>query len=164
MQYIGNFKSWIDPKIIDTILSSSGERRPKIQTEEYESSTYQHWKNSGYDMCKIGWEFYYNQHIGRSHIDLPLNPQGKKYKWWFSKLNPGDFFPMHVDHFKTETNVVRYWMACGDHKPGHVFVYDSGILQNYKAGDLYEFSSDMWHGAANIGFEPKISFQLMFYD
>jgi hypothetical protein len=164
MNYIGNYKSWLDDTVISLIRNGTGERRPKISNEGYQDQTLEKWKIAGYDLSKLGWEFFYNEHIGRDHIDLPINPGTKKYKWWFSKLNPGDFFPMHVDHFKTETNVVRYWMACEDYKLGHVFVYDDGVLQKYQAGDLYEFPMSMWHGAANLGFEPKISFQMMLYD
>jgi hypothetical protein len=165
MQYIGNFNSWIDPDIINTILTSHGERRPKTESGQYESSTYQQWKTAGFDMNKIGWHFYYNQHIFKDHIDLPLDPKGRKYKWWFSKLNPGDMFPMHIDHFATEKNVQRFWMACQDHQPGHVFLYGDRALVDYKAGDIFKFTAEnIWHAAANLGFTPKISFQLMFYD
>jgi hypothetical protein len=164
MRFVGNYRSWLDDEILDRIRQGTGERRPGKIEQGYQDQTLDRWKHAGYDLNKLGWEFFYNQHIGRDHIDLPITPGIKKYKWWFSKLNPGDFFPMHVDHFKTETNVVRYWMACEDYKPGHIFVYGTGILQNYCAGDMYEFPRDMWHGAANLGFEPKISFQLMFYD
>jgi hypothetical protein len=164
MMYVGNYKSWIDPTIIQTILQTPGERRPKPQIGGYESLTESEWNAAGFDMKKIGWEFYYNQHINREHIDLPINPNGSKYKWWFSKLNPGDMFPMHVDHFATEKNVQRFWMACQDHQPGHIFVCGDHVLEDYKAGDLFEFPSNEWHAAANLGFTPKISFQLMFYD
>jgi hypothetical protein len=96
---------------------------------------------------------------------LPISTNGRKYKWWFSKLNPGDFFPMHVDHFKTEKNVQRFWMACQDHQMGHVFAYDNSVLQDYRAGDMYEFTdSGMWHAAANLGFAPKISLQIVLFD
>lgn len=164
MKYIGNYKHWIDPLIVEKVKTSTGERRPKVINDGYQDQTLISWKSAGYDLSKLGWEFFYNEHIGKDHIDLPIKIENKKYKWWFSKLNPGDFFPMHLDHFKTETNVIRYWMACEDYKPGHVFVYGESVLQNYKAGDMYEFSADMWHGAANLGFDPKISLQIMFYD
>lgn len=165
MNYIGNFSTWIDPKIISTILSSKGERRPKTNIEGYEDTTLTQWQNAGYDLSKLGWEFFYNQHINKDHIDLPISTNGRKYKWWFSKLNPGDFFPMHVDHFKTEKNVQRFWMACQDHQMGHVFAYDNSVLQDYRAGDMYEFTdSGMWHAAANLGVVPKISLQIILFD
>jgi len=84
MMYVGNYKSWIDPTIIQTILQTPGERRPKPQIGGYESLTESEWNAAGFDMKKIGWEFYYNQHINREHIDLPINPNGSKYKWWFT--------------------------------------------------------------------------------
>lgn len=165
MKYIGNFYNWIDPDIINTILSGKGERRPKATSEEYEDATVSQWKAAGYDMSKLGWEFFYNQHINRDHIDLPISTNGRKYKWWFSKLNPGDFFPMHIDHFKTEKNVQRFWMACQSHYPGHVFAYDNSVLQDYAAGDMFEFTDvNTWHAAANLGFVPKISLQIVLFD
>lgn len=165
MKYVGNYLDWIDPGIINTILTTSGERRPKLSSEDYEDATVTQWKAAGYDMSKLGWEFYYNEHIGKAHIDLPIATAGRQYKWWFSKLNPGDFFPMHVDHFKTEKNVQRFWMACQDHCRGHVFAYNDLVLQDYRAGDLFEFvEPDMWHAAANLGFVPKISLQIVLFD
>jgi hypothetical protein len=48
---------------------------------------------------------------------------------------------------------------------GHVFAYDNSVLQDYRAGDMYEFTnSGMWHGAANLGFNPKISLQIVLFD
>ena len=47
----------------------------------------------------------------------------------------------------------------------HIFYNGDEALNNYKAGDLFEFpAADSWHGAANLGFAPKISFQILFYD
>ncbi len=166
MMYVGNYKSWIDPDIINTILTTSGERRPLPVVSEKEMPTHNKWVNAGIDPKKIGWEFFYNEHVNRPHIELPINPGTRKYKWWFSKLNPGDLLPLHVDLYpETMTNVQRFWMACQDHEPGHIFYNGDEALNNYKAGDLFEFpAADSWHGAANLGFTPKISFQILFYD
>jgi len=166
MMYIGNFKSWIDPQIIETILTGTGERRPNLNVSEKEKPTQEKWTNAGIDVTKLGWEFFYNEHINKDHIELPINPGTRKYKWWFSKLNPGDLLPLHVDLYpETMTNVQRFWMACQDHEPGHIFYNGDETLNNYKAGDLFEFpAADSWHGAANLGFTPKISFQILFYD
>lgn len=165
MIYIGNYRSWIDDNIVKTILTTRGERRPKLDPGEYEKSTIEKWQQAGIDMTRIGWEFYYNEHIGLDHIELPIHPGSKKYKWWFSKLNPGDILPMHVDHFSVEQNVQRFWMACQDHQPGHIFTYGNSTLQDYRAGDLYELSPpDIQHGAANLGMTPKISLQILLFD
>jgi len=166
MKYIDNFNSWIDPEIIETIIRGTGERRPNTTVSEKEAPTETIWTNAGIDVKKIGWEFFYNEHINRAHIDLPINFPGKKYKWWFSKLNPGDMLPLHVDLYPEEmSNVQRFWMACQDHQPGHIFFNNGETLNHYRAGDLFEFpNADSWHGAANLGFTPKISFQILLYN
>ena len=166
MMYVGNYKSWIDPEIISIIKNTKGERRPNPVVSEKEMPTHTKWTSAGIDVSKIGWEFSYNEHIGRPHIALPISPNGRKYNWWFSKLNPGDILPLHVDLFpESKQKVQRFWMACQDHEPGHIFYNDNETLNNYKAGDLFEFpAADSWHGAANLGFTPKISLQILFYD
>lgn len=165
MIYIGNFSSWIDPEIIKIILDTNGERRPKPQPGEYEQATVNRWRAAGIDMSKIGWEFYYNEHISKDHIELPIDINSRQYKWWFSKLNPGDMLPMHTDHFESANNVQRFWMACQDHQPGHVFTYDGKFLEGYQAGDMFELSpANIEHGAANLGTVPKISLQILLFD
>jgi hypothetical protein len=166
MKFIGNYSSWIDKEIIDIVINGKGERRPHMVTENSDNARQlAYLTDVGYDLNKVGWTFFYNEHIGREHIDLPISPNGKKYKWWFSKLNPGDVFPLHIDHPKTETNIERFWMACQDHQPGHVFTYGNNFAQGYKAGDLFRFDGhEIMHAAANLGLTPKITFQLMFYD
>ena len=70
-------------------------------------------------------------------------------------------FPFHIDTFPGEQKVTRYWIACEDHEPGHIFMYDNQVLSNYKAGDVFEITPGLWHGAANIGFTTKLSLQLV---
>jgi hypothetical protein len=166
MEYIGNFLHWIDDSVIEHILTHPGDRRPKVESSSYESEIERKWKDAGIDTNKIGWEFYSNEHLGLDHLPLPIDSNGKKYKWWFSKLMPGDLFPLHVDVYpENRKNIERYWLACEDHKPGHIFISDSFSLKEYKKGDMFKFlNPDDWHGAANIGFYPKVSYQLALFD
>lgn len=161
MKFIANYKSWLDQSILDTILSTAGDRRPTNEPlEPYKLELAKTLHNAGYTNDKIGWTLYYP-----SHFEKPIVPPidiGKGHLW-FCKLNPGDMFPMHQDLFEnSDPNLKRYWMACQDSTPGHIFVYDKEPLVGYKAGDLFEFTdSTAWHGACNIGFTPKITLQLV---
>lgn len=166
MKYVGNFADWIDKSVIETILTSPGDRRPKTESSQYESEVEQRWREAGIDPKRLGWEFYSNEHLGIKHLPLPIDIGKRKYKWWFSKLMPGDLFPLHVDVYPDDRkNIERYWMACKDHEPGHVFISDDFNLKTYKKGDLFKFENFKdWHAAANIGFTPKISYQLVLFD
>jgi hypothetical protein len=163
MKFVGNFKKWIDPNIMEIMLTTSGEKRPldNDTTIERKQEVLQKWLSVGYDIKKLSWEFFYEEHVG--NISLPI-PTDLKYKWWFSKMNPGDMFPLHVDEFPyDEKNIKRYWMAMQDILPGHVFIHKDKPL-DYSAGDMYEFNDARdWHGAVNIGFVPKISYQLVIF-
>lgn len=165
MIYIGNFKDWIDPKILNIILNTSGELRPLPDELENQKKqdTVKKWIDAGYNLKKLSWQFFYQEHVG--NLIPPINVNNQKFKWWFSKLNPGDIFPLHIDSFpENEQNIKRYWIAYQDNEPGHIFIYNNKILE-YKAGDMYQFDEARdWHGAANIGFIPKISYQLVIFN
>lgn len=165
MIYIGNFKNWINSEILNIILNTPGELRPlshEIKNQK-KHDTVEKWLNAGYDLKKLSWQFFYQEHVG--NLLPPFDINGRKYKWWFSKLSPGDIFPLHIDSFPdNEQDIERYWVACQDCEPGHIFVYDNKILE-YKAGDMYQFNEARdWHGAANIGFIPKVSYQLVIFN
>ena len=163
MIYVGNFKDWIDLEIMNTMINSSGEKRPLDEdtTVERKQEVLQKWLLAGYDIKKLSWEFFYKEHVG--DIKPPISTN-LRYKWWFSKMNPGDMFPLHIDSFPyNETKIKRYWMAMQDILPGHVFIHNGKPLI-YSAGDMYEFDDARdWHGAVNIGFIPKISYQLVVF-
>lgn len=164
MRYIGNYANWIDPKVMSVILTTNGDRRPsELENADYKNKTAELWIKAGYDLSKLGWEFYYKEHVG--DLSMPIPVQGN-VKWWFSKLSPGDMFPLHFDHFPGDiTNIKRYWMACQDFIPGHIFIYNGKNLEDYKAGDLFEISpTENMHAAANLGFTPKVSLQITTYE
>jgi hypothetical protein len=166
MEYIGNFKNWVDDALIEKIKSTSGERRPKKEVSSYERVVHKKWQQAGIDVSKLGWEIYFDEHLELNSLSLPIDTNNKKFKWWFTKLVPGDLFPLHIDVYPEDrTDIERYWLACEDYKPGHVFINEDSVLDEYKKGDLFKFSDPYsWHAAANIGFSPKISFQLVFYN
>lgn len=166
MEYIGNFKNWIKIDIIEKIQSCHGDRRPKKIISDYESAVEQKWRDAGFNTDKLGWEFYSNEHLDIDFLELPIDSGSKKYKWWFSKLLPGDLFPLHVDVYPEDRkDIERFWLACEDHQPGHVFINEQFSLNGYKKGDMFKFTNPKsWHAAANIGFTPKISYQLVLYN
>lgn len=160
MKYVGNFKTWISPKIINTILESPGDRRPEENIKDHKKNLSKIWFDAGYNQNKIGWSIYDKSHF-TDQLVLPeiFNDGGH---WWFCKLNPGDVFPLHQDLYQNPQNGKRYWMACQDHHPGHIFFYKDKCLNNYSAGDLFVFENQNdWHGSCNIGFIPKISLQII---
>lgn len=167
MIYIGNFKSWIDQELINKIINTSGDRRPSPGTKE-ETSDLQHlWKEANYESGKISWEMYYESHLGLFKPPIEINGT---YEHWFCKMNPGDMLPLHDDRYEGKKmqdiidsgkTITRYWMACQDMLPGHVFAYEDVLLDGYKAGDMFAFPvPNALHGSCNIGLVPKISYQL----
>ena len=84
------------------------------------------------------------------------------FHWWITKMFPGNFMPMHVDpHTLFEKNSKRYWIPLHDWEDGHIFMYKKQVITNYTAGDVWEYNdSTAIHGAANIGYTPRIVLQI----
>lgn len=165
MKFIKHYRNWIDEETIETIINTSGDQRPDLSNPvaEYKRPVSDLLLKSGYNFNKLKWTLYYQSHFSKQ-IFLPFDP-GPNSQWWFCKLNPGDMFPMHQDLFEEEkSNIRRFWLACQDKKIGHIFSYGDHVLNNYQAGDLFEFENPKeWHAACNLGFEPKISLQIVSY-
>jgi hypothetical protein len=158
MKYIGNFKELIDERTVNHIMNNPGEKRPKQNPETHQTEIYQKLFNAGYTLDRMSWEFYHTEDF---NWDIIVPFKGN-VRWWFSKLNPGDLFPLHIDTYPEDKPVKRYWMAYTDYTPGHVFTYGNNLLSNYVAGDVYEFDdTKIYHGACNLSFTPKISLQLV---
>jgi len=160
MKYIGNYKDWIDPKWMDIILNTDGQPMPKEWEAETEAEDVElsNVRNAGYNMNSINWWFYF-----KHHLNVDINPPWCKNEsmYWFAKMNPGQFVPLHRDPVTFPAK--RYWMAMQDFEPGHVFIYgdDGNMIKDYKMGDVFEFNvSDMLHGAANISFSPRVVLQI----
>ena len=174
MHYIGNYKSWIDDNnIINMLESKQGDCTPVWQPDRWTGNeTLEHFRElarPGYSCNK----FFFHQLNPSSeemkdykfvYPDLPKQRNNKF--WWFVKLYPGEFQAMHVDPHLTEVeNFVRYTMFLQDWEPGHIFVYDDKILNNYKAGDLYEWNDpETIHGPSNIGYTPRLTLQITLHD
>lgn len=174
MKHIGNYNSWIqDNNIIHMLNSKQGDRTPVWQPDRWSGNeTLDHFielVRPGYSCNK----FFFHQLNANSkemkdyEFVYPNLPDSRKHShWWFVKLYPGEFQAMHIDPHLTEvTNFVRYTMFLQDWEPGHIFVYDDKILNNYKAGDLYEWSDpETIHGPANIGYNPRLTLQITLHD
>jgi hypothetical protein len=161
MQLVGNCLEKIPLQVVEKIKKTQGDVRPsKIEFDQsYKKESFQKWIDAGYDLEKIKWSLYYAE-----HLDNMFSPDGiveNITHWWFVKLDPGNIFPYHKDVFGNERKVKRYWVACEDYKPGHIFSYGTEVLTGYRAGDIFTLDAEnIYHGAANIGFEPKISLQI----
>lgn len=159
MKFIKNINQYIDPKMLETMLTTTGVVKPALEVHDYQQEIASKWSSAGIDMKKIGWEFFNSDNL--TNLTLPF----KRYSWWCSKLKPGDMFPMHIDTYPDNESITRYWVALQDHMPGHIFMYDKQVLTDYKAGDMFLFEDNKcWHGAANLGFVPKISLQIVVYE
>lgn len=159
MKFVKNIIQHINPLIVETMLTTSGISKPETNVHDYQQEISKRWIESGIDLKKIGWEFFNDNNL--VSLELPF----KRYNWWCSKLKPGDMFPMHIDVYPEEDSVTRYWVALQDHLPGHIFMYDTSVLTDYKAGDMFLFEDNKcWHGAANLGFIPKLSLQIVVYE
>ena len=158
MQFVSNYKQLIEQRTIDYMLNNKGVRKPEFPLVDYQMENYLRWTNNGYNMDRIGWNFFTGIDFPWE-IQLPFN--NVNIRWWFSKLDVGDMFPLHTDTFDTSKTVKRFWMAYTDYQPGHIFTCGNKVLTDYVAGDMFEFTDpDMIHGSCNIGFSPKISLQI----
>lgn len=167
MEFVGNFKNWIDPNWIEFLKSNEGTARPKDgqkpDSPEMEAE-YARARAAGYkDDATYFWMFDNN--------NFPFeisNPPFVKdnFHWWITKMLPGNFMPMHTDpHTLYQKNSKRYWMALQDWEPGHIFMYEDQVITNYSAGDVWTYKdSTALHGAANIGFTPRIVLQISTYE
>jgi hypothetical protein len=165
MLFVGNYKDWIKPEWIEFLLANDGTKRPSggenPDCEEFRMAT-----SVGYDMTKTYWHHYTGAKFP-FEIAPPFTTD-KKYMWWFIKMTPGQFMPMHRDPHITQdgfTNCTRYWVALQDYDPGHIFIQGTQVLVNYKAGDIWSYDdANEIHGACNIGFTTRLTAHFTTYD
>lgn len=156
MKYIGNYATWIDPLWEHKILTTEGQARPRDwpPATAVESAEYSRYETAGYDLNAVNWWVYEEQDLNLSIT--PTWPAGKIH-WWFTKLMPGQYMPMHTDPHTHDVLCNRYWMPLQDYTAGHVFIYKDKMIADYRAGDVYQFDNETdTHGAANIGHTPRI--------
>ena len=167
MQFIGNYADWIKPEWIQYLLENNGTLRPKTSSENPDSEEFRIATSAGYDLTSTYWH-----HYCETSCSLDITPpidSDKGVMWWFIKMTPGQFMPMHRDPHVTvdldKPNCKRYWMPLQDYQPGHVFIYNTQFMHGYKAGDLWAYdNANEIHGAANIGYTPRLTFQFTTYD
>jgi hypothetical protein len=171
VKLIAQTPQWVNPALLETLLKTEGELRPMLdeQDDPWKKDQFDRWKNSEFNMKGASWHMIYYYHLGMLSMDdfkLPIDVQADRVEWWFCKIDPCCMFPMHVDVFKTEAkNFRRFCVPMQDYIAGHIFINDGKNLEDYSAGDVYEFMDPgSWHGAANISMIPKVSLQFVSYD
>lgn len=166
MKYLGNYKQYIDNHWLEEILNSKGMGRPlegkKPETPE-EELEYQRARLAGYRDDAVYFYMFDKNNVS-FEMNLPFIEE--QYHWWITKMLPGNFMPMHVDpHAVFQKNSRRYWLPLQDWEPGHIFMYENQVITDYKAGDLYTYvDATALHGAANIGFTPRVVLQISTYE
>ena len=163
MHCIGNYSSWINPIWIAEICNSPGYGRPKDWKPDslQEEQTYTVASNAGYDLKSVHFWLYEKSNLSFDVIPPWTN---KDIHWWFTKMTPGQFTPMHSDPHTFERPCVRYWVPMQDYQPGHIFIYKDAMIKDYKLGDVFRYvdSQDV-HGAANISYTTRIILQVTEY-
>lgn len=166
MKFVGNYGSWIKQEWIDEISSARGIGRPKEgkkPSSPEEEIEYERARHAGYSDDSIYFYMFDKNNVTFT-LDIPFITG--KYHWWITKMLPGNFMPMHVDpHTLIQSNSKRYWMPWDDYQPGHIFMYENNVVTDYIKGDVWVYEdSNAMHGAANIGFTPRIVLQVSTYE
>jgi hypothetical protein len=166
MKFLGNYRDFIDPNWLPTLLSLRGDGRPKEGAKPSDDDTRAEYAKAiaaGYDPETVYfWMFDKNN----TPFDIPKPPFiTDKFHWWFTKMLPGNFMPLHIDpHTLNQNNSQRFWFPLQDWEPGHIFMYENQVITNYKAGDVWTYeNSNAVHGAANIGYTPRVVLQISGY-
>jgi len=163
MEYIGNYSSWVEPLWEHKVLTTDGQARPRDwpPATAVESAEYDRYQTAGYDLTTVNWWVYEEQDL---NVQIKPTWTTGKVHWWFTKLLPGQYMPVHTDPHAHDAPCNRYWMPMQDYAPGHVFIYEDQMISNYKMGDLYKFTdSTALHGAANIGHTPRVMLMITEY-
>jgi hypothetical protein len=164
MIFIGNYCDWIQQEWIDYLLANNGTPRPRTTEANPDSPEFRKATSVGYDLTQTYW-YHYDHKSSPLKITPPINID-KNSMWWFIKMLPGQFMPMHKDpHTIEEKNVKRYWMALQDYEEGHIHINAGNFLSNYKKGDLWMYNDPTSvHGACNIGYSPRLIFNFSTYE
>jgi hypothetical protein len=163
MKYLKNVSDWVDPQWLELINKKPGKPRPDFNNllNSFEKEQYQQAKLAGHNFDKPLWTIYEQDDL---EIDIKPNWCKGKTSWWITKLMPGQYMPMHSDPFTQELKVMRYWVPLMDYEPGHIFIFKDQMFTNYKLGDVYQFDiAREIHGAANIGYTPRVMLQVSEY-
>jgi hypothetical protein len=147
---IGNCKNWLKDEWTEYAMTHKG-RTPHAYKD---SDTYNQWLKWGY-----------KKHLINSHsfepgnfpfeMPFPLDVEHNKsdYNYTITRYNPGEFVPYHVDF--VQEYAIKLWISLQDYQPGHIFIYKSEILTDYKKGDMFIFDGNSSHLAGNIGISQR---------
>lgn len=173
MHYIGNYKDWITPELMNHLKSRNGDTIPVWQPDRWqghpELDKFREMSRPGYSHKNHNFQQFNKKSADMKDFEIVLPTLTKTRSlchWWFIKLLPGQMQTMHIDpHLVEVKNPVRYTMFLEDFQPGHIFVYDNKMISNYKAGDVFEWSDPMIvHGVVNIGYNTRYTLQITMHD
>lgn len=177
IEYIGNYKDWIDPKWIKEALNLEGYKVPldlfnnnMVSREEALGirQAMDPTERAIYDVYGTDRIFFHllESKFFSFQINPPWVDKNKKITWWMTKMYPGQYIPVHQDVIKkNDFNSKRYWMPMLDWEPGHIFTYQDEAITNYKAGDVFVYDDlKAWHGAINIGSKVRLLLQVTTYE
>jgi len=167
MEFIDNLKNknvsddWID-SVLQLCLQNEGMHRPREGGKPAGKNGDAEWQraiSAGYSPDAYYFQMFDKENL---NIEIPILDHNKNQHWWITKMLPGQFMPMHVDpHTIDNITSERYWIPLQDFSPGHIFMYGTTVISNYKKGDIYRYTnSQELHGAANIGFIPRVVLQI----
>lgn len=166
MNFIGNFSQWIDESWITEVLSSRGDGRPaegQLPNSYEMTNEYYKAQQAGYKEDAIYFWMFDAKNLSFDIESLPWTTD--MHHWWFTKMYPGQFIPMHIDpHTVYQKNSKRYWIPLQDWTSGHIFMYENKVITDYKKGDVWQYeNSEAPHGAANIGHTTRLVLQVSTY-
>jgi hypothetical protein len=105
--------------------------------------------------------------VNDSKIKLP-DWLGTNLLTWYSRFEPGCGICLHSDdnseYLESPTDkVARYVLFLQDWIPGHIFLYqDKNVLTDYKAGDLFLYSTpNEIHAACNLSNSVRVTYQIL---
>lgn len=172
MKFIGNYINWMTPELWEVLNNTDGDTRPVWQPDRWQGSPMldqaREKARAGYSHKSHDFQQFNKTTKGMENLieDMPIPLQRKYCTWWFIKLYPGQMQAMHFDpHVLEEKNVLRYTMFLTEYEPGHIFLYEKGIITDYEPGDLFLWDDPMsYHGVTNIGYTPRLTLQITMHD
>ena len=110
-----------------------------------------------------------------TEIITQIGCSAKEYGYNFLKLPAGRMIPWHCDTYAycvkkysvADEEIIRIKRAVifmQDWSVGQIIQVGKSMLSDWKAGDMYTWDHEAWHGAANFGTEDLIIMQVTYYD
>ena len=181
MKYCGNYRHLIQPHWIQSILATQGTLitpfhdydsdpikaavllQERFIPERTPANNQEHlnlFLTGAYNSDLIMAEMFTADNLPFD-VDLKELNLFLKGDWWIIKQLPGQFMPIHRDTAKPVSNNHRFWFPWIDYQPGHIFMHNGKFIDNYKAGDLFQYENDDdLHGSVNLSLQPRIVMQI----